>query len=350
MRSCLVLFAVAGFCAAGLSADGLPHGETLRGTLHVPDHGSATVATADHRMIVLDGDETTRKVLGDRRLDGFSIEGKGHFTSPDRFLLDPSYLRSLLVRQDGKLKLITYFCDISDIRCVHSGTVRLLPAGNRARVARPGRQMSPQRSAYGAKRLMLDGVEVCVLEDAGRGMEVRVAPSIGNMAYQIDVHGRNILWFPYSSPAELREKPVFCGVPFLAPWANRLDGDAYWADGNRYMLNPGLGNLRRDPNGKPIHGLLNFSPLVEGGCTRSERGLGLASQPTGFLEVPGADGAVPFRAHGQDDVPAGGGVGGSGDHGAQSWLRSHAGCTRFSPLFPIARRRKGPLASARSRP
>jgi galactose mutarotase-like enzyme len=81
------------------------------------------------------------------------------------------------------------------------------------------------------------------------------------MAYRIEVRGRNILWFPYSSPAELRQKPVLCGVPFLAPWANRLDGDAYWAGGKRYVLNPGLGNLRRDPNGKPIHGLLNFSPL-----------------------------------------------------------------------------------------
>jgi hypothetical protein len=121
MRSCLVLFAVAGFCAAGLSADGLPHGETLRGTLHVPDKGPATVATADHRTIVLDGDETTRKVLGDRRLNGFSIEGRGHFTSPDRFLLDPSYLRSLLVRQDGKLKLITYFCDVCNIRAYIPG-------------------------------------------------------------------------------------------------------------------------------------------------------------------------------------------------------------------------------------
>ena len=121
--------------------------------------------------------------------------------------------------------------------------------------------MSPQKSTYGANRLMVDGVEVCLLEDAGHGIQVRIAPSIGNMAYRIEVRGRNILWFPYSSPAELRQKPVLCGVPFLAPWANRLDGDAYWADGKRYVLNPGLGNLRRDPNGKPIHGLLNFSPL-----------------------------------------------------------------------------------------
>jgi aldose 1-epimerase len=120
--------------------------------------------------------------------------------------------------------------------------------------------MNPQ-NPYAARRLTVDGIEVFSLEDARHGIHARIAPSIGNMAYQIEVRGRNILWFPYSSPAELREKPVLCGVPFLAPWANRIDGEAYWAGGKRYVLNPGLDNLRRDPNGKPIHGLLNFSPL-----------------------------------------------------------------------------------------
>jgi hypothetical protein len=122
MRSCLVLFALAGFALAGLApADALPQSETLRGTLHVPDSGPATVATADHRAVALDGDEPTRRVLADRRLNGFSIEAKGHFTSADRFLLDPSHLRSLLVRQDGKLKLITYFCDVCNIRAYIPG-------------------------------------------------------------------------------------------------------------------------------------------------------------------------------------------------------------------------------------
>jgi aldose 1-epimerase len=48
-------------------------------------------------------------------------------------------------------------------------------------------------------------------------------------------------------------------VPFLAPWANRLDGDGYWANGKRYLLNPNLGNVRRDGHEKPIHGVLLFS-------------------------------------------------------------------------------------------
>jgi aldose 1-epimerase len=58
-------------------------------------------------------------------------------------------------------------------------------------------------------------------------------------------------------------KPAFCGIPFLAPWANRLDGDAYWANGKHYQLNAKLGNIRRDAHQSPIHGLLNFSPYWE---------------------------------------------------------------------------------------
>jgi aldose 1-epimerase len=75
------------------------------------------------------------------------------------------------------------------------------------------------------------------------------------------VRGRNFLYFPYKSPAEFAARPRFCAIPFLAPWANRLDGDAFWANGKRYTLNPNHGNLRRDGNQKPIHGLLSTSNL-----------------------------------------------------------------------------------------
>jgi aldose 1-epimerase len=53
--------------------------------------------------------------------------------------------------------------------------------------------------------------------------------------------------------------PSFAGIPLLAPWANRLDGESYTANGWRYFLNSALGNLRYDPNHLPIHGLLLFT-------------------------------------------------------------------------------------------
>jgi len=71
--------------------------------------------------VILDGDEPTRQVLGDRRLNGFEVEAKGRFTAPDRFLIDPIHTRGLLVRQGGKLRMITYWCDTCSIRSYTPG-------------------------------------------------------------------------------------------------------------------------------------------------------------------------------------------------------------------------------------
>jgi aldose 1-epimerase len=124
-------------------------------------------------------------------------------------------------------------------------------------------------SRYAVQQFTVDGIAVVRLSSAADATEVLVAPPVGNMAYRFRMGGEDILWFPFTSPAELKDKLMFCGQPFLAPWANRLDGDAYWANGKHYLLNPELGNLRRDPHQKPIHGLLNFSPhwdLVSAGA------------------------------------------------------------------------------------
>jgi len=113
---------------------------------------------------------------------------------------------------------------------------------------------------YSARKAVVDGIEVVRLADATRHAEVAVAPSLGNLAYEFKVNGKNALWLPYQTLAELKAKPQFGGIPFLAPWANRLSEDAFFANGKKFRLNPDLGNVRRDQNRNPIHGLLNFSP------------------------------------------------------------------------------------------
>jgi aldose 1-epimerase len=82
------------------------------------------------------------------------------------------------------------------------------------------------------------------------------------------VNGTEVFWSPYKSPAELKAKPQMLGNPFLAPWANRIEGMSYWVNGGQYTLNPNLGNLRLDGNKNPIHGLVTFSDawkVVESG-------------------------------------------------------------------------------------
>ena len=116
---------------------------------------------------------------------------------------------------------------------------------------------------YSARAVLADGIEVVRLTDESRNMDVSIAPSIGNNAFEFKVNGVNLLWSPYASLTELRAKPVLCGIPFLAPWANRLDQEAFFANNKKYALNPGLGNLRYDESGLPIHGLVSFTPHWE---------------------------------------------------------------------------------------
>jgi hypothetical protein len=122
MRLSVCLLAILG-AAAVWAADGqpAPAGGVMRGKLIVHDGQPAEVETAEHKIVKLDGDESTRKVLGDSRLNGFQVEAHGHFTAPDRFLIDPIHTHALLVRQDGKLKLVTYWCDICSIRAYTPG-------------------------------------------------------------------------------------------------------------------------------------------------------------------------------------------------------------------------------------
>jgi aldose 1-epimerase len=113
---------------------------------------------------------------------------------------------------------------------------------------------------YSAGNAVVDGIDVVRLADAAHHAEVFIAPPLGNMAYEFNVNGKNALWLPYKTLGEMKAKPQFGGIPFLAPWANRLSEYAFFANGKKYQLNRDLGNVRGDQNQNPIHGLLNFSP------------------------------------------------------------------------------------------
>jgi aldose 1-epimerase len=116
-------------------------------------------------------------------------------------------------------------------------------------------------AVYTASHKTIDGVEVAQLHDSSAHADVAVAISVGNMAYEFKVNGKNALWFPYASVGEFAKNPNFAGVPFLGPWANRLDAAGYYANGKKYLLNNDLGNLRPGGDQLYIHGLLNYSKL-----------------------------------------------------------------------------------------
>ncbi|HLK67189.1 MAG TPA: aldose 1-epimerase [Bryobacteraceae bacterium] len=153
--------------------------------------------------------------------------------------------------------------------------------------------MSPAAN-YTTCRATVDGLEVVRLADPAHQIELSIVPSIGNMAYEMRVRGSNILYFPYASPAGLKADPKLCGVPFLGPWANRLSEDGFWANGKKYFLNAGLGNLRRDAHQKPIHGLLNFSSAWTSIAADADAGSAWASSRLDFWRHPEMMAQFPF--------------------------------------------------------
>jgi hypothetical protein len=116
MRVCLCFLA----CALLPCLAETPNSETISGKLTQPD-GAPALETAGHQTIQLDGDEPTRGVIHDKRLNGMEIQAKGHFTAPGRFLIDPIHTKAILVRRDGHLKLVTYWCDVCSIRTYSPG-------------------------------------------------------------------------------------------------------------------------------------------------------------------------------------------------------------------------------------
>jgi aldose 1-epimerase len=102
-------------------------------------------------------------------------------------------------------------------------------------------------SAYRAERM---GSTVR-LTDTAHEVVVSIAPSRGNVTFDMRVKGHAVLYFPVASIDDPRAGHF--GIPFLGPWANRLDETAFYANGRRYAFDMDLGNVR---GAIPIHGFL----------------------------------------------------------------------------------------------
>lgn len=100
--------------------------------------------------------------------------------------------------------------------------------------------------------------EVVTLTDRDTDTVVTVVPSVGNIATAMRVKGHNVLRFPHASLADFTARPGATGIPFMGPWANRLDEAAFYANGRRHPFDLSLGNIRGEV---PIHGFLTTTSL-----------------------------------------------------------------------------------------
>ncbi len=84
--------------------------------------------------------------------------------------------------------------------------------------------------------------DVVELMDTTAQMNVSVIWSMSN-AWRVQVKGKDLVRTS-ATPADFQARPGLNGVPLLAPFANRLDETAFYANGRKYNFDLELGNVR----------------------------------------------------------------------------------------------------------
>jgi galactose mutarotase-like enzyme len=105
----------------------------------------------------------------------------------------------------------------------------------------------------------LDGCRTVVLRSADADLEAAFAPEAGMIGCSLAHEGKELLHLGDGLARYVREAKTV-GIPLLHPWANRLSGFHYPSPHGEVELNRDSPLLKLDPNGLPIHGLLNGSP------------------------------------------------------------------------------------------
>ena len=96
--------------------------------------------------------------------------------------------------------------------------------------------------------------DIVRLEETSSNTTVSICTTFGNNAFDMRANGVDVLWRPYDSLDDFKvQGQGRGGIPFLAPWANRLDEPAFHANGRRFPFDMDIGNVRGPV---PIHGLL----------------------------------------------------------------------------------------------
>jgi aldose 1-epimerase len=95
--------------------------------------------------------------------------------------------------------------------------------------------------------------DIVQLKDTRTDTIVSVLTSVSN-AYEMVVKGQNVIRVPFATVDDFRARPGLNGIPLLAPFANRLDEQAFYANGKKYNFDMELGNVS---GAIPIHGYLS---------------------------------------------------------------------------------------------
>ncbi|HEY3944042.1 MAG TPA: aldose 1-epimerase [Solirubrobacteraceae bacterium] len=111
---------------------------------------------------------------------------------------------------------------------------------------------------YRAEKTKVAELSACVLHDDVKDFHATWLVGAGMLGASLTHRDEELLWQGAGAGTYANERK-FMGVPFLHPWANRLDRFGYQANGHEVELDPSSPLLLLDDNGLPIHGLLTAS-------------------------------------------------------------------------------------------
>jgi len=95
--------------------------------------------------------------------------------------------------------------------------------------------------------------DIVQLQDTREQVSVSVLATLSN-AFEVQVKGQDLIRKAFATVDDFKARPGLNGVPLLAPFANRLDEPAFYANGKKYNFDMELGNVRGQV---PIHGYLS---------------------------------------------------------------------------------------------
>jgi len=125
--------------------------------------------------------------------------------------------------------------------------------------------------------------DVVKLADARTQTEVWIMPSLGNIAYRMTVKGHDVLRWPHPSLDAFKASPNATGIPFMGPWINRLDEQAFYANGTRYPFDMALGNVR---GAIPIHGFITTTDRWQLTSSSADRESAWSTSRLDFYKQP----------------------------------------------------------------
>jgi aldose 1-epimerase len=98
-------------------------------------------------------------------------------------------------------------------------------------------------------------MHIVTLTDPSSSVAAQFVPEAGMIGISLTDDGQELLGQRRGLDAYIAAGKTM-GIPILYPWANRLGGNSYTAEGVTVTLTPGEDGVRADPNGLPIHGTL----------------------------------------------------------------------------------------------